>query len=73
MNGEIRSTKKLTQQSRVKLYLPTRLPWLTIKRSFLSYANNSNNLKAFVGQACTRKQVLPGKNLNFNHTQDLQC
>lgn len=59
MNGEIRNTKKLTQQSRVKLYLPTRLPWLTIKWSFLSYANNSNNLKAFVGQAFTRKQVLP--------------
>lgn len=51
MNGEIRTTKELTHQSRVKLYLPTRLPWLTIKWSFSSYANIFNNLEAFVGQA----------------------
>lgn len=51
MNGEIRTTKELTHQSRVKLYLPTGLPWLTIKWSFSPYANNLKNLEAFVAQA----------------------
>lgn len=51
MNGEIRTLKELTHQSRVKLYLPTKLPWLTIKRIFSFYANNFKNLKACVGQA----------------------
>lgn len=51
MNREIRTLKELTQQSWVKLYLPTRLPWLTIKWIFTFYANNFKNLKAFVGQA----------------------
>lgn len=51
MNGEIRTTKELTHQSRIELYQPTKLPWFTIKWSFSSYANNFNNLEAFVGQA----------------------
>lgn len=48
MNRVIRTLKELTHQSWVKLYRPTKLPWLTIKWIF--YANSFKNLKAFVGQ-----------------------